>query len=266
MAGHAKRHRPNRRPQSGDKSARYIAQHTTGRSTNPDSDWLSLPQRMWVGKMNQRIAGANEVSVLESSESPATMSVAASPTVNHDRTIRWIWIGATLLFVAMVLAAGAAVMSGVDVASLTHYGYPGISLIMFFSSATVLLPAPGFASVLAAGTLVNPWIVGPFAGVGSAVGELTGYLVGMGSREALEKRRGSWWMRAEGWMGQHGFLTVLCFASLPNPFFDAIGVLAGSLGFPVRKMFLACVIGNTVKYTVMALLGSSALNLLRMFE
>lgn len=204
--------------------------------------------------------------MLEASESSVAQPTPSVAAIGHENLVRWIWITAGALFAAFTIAMAAAFATGVDLLAFIQYGYPGISLIMFFSSATVFLPAPGFASVMAAGTIVNPWIVGPFAGVGSAVGELTGYLVGMGSREALEKKRGKWWNRAEVWMRRNGFLTVFVFASIPNPFFDAIGILAGSLGFSARRMFLACLLGNTLKYTSLALLGSSALGLLRFFE
>jgi membrane protein YqaA with SNARE-associated domain len=202
---------------------------------------------------------------------PGGELAASSPEVavsarSHAATIRWIWVAAVILLIAFMVGIGLAFANGMDPMVLLQYGYPGISLIMFFSSATVLLPAPGFAAVLGAGTVINPWIVGPFAGLGSAIGEMTGYMVGLGSREAIEARRGKWWDRAESWMKRNGFVTVLIFASFPNPFFDAIGVLAGSLGLPIRRVFLACLLGNTIKYTSLALLGSSALGLLKFFE
>ena len=202
--------------------------------------------------------------VAEAVTTPSELS--SPPRRSHHTTVRWIWVGAVVLLLVFMVGIGLAFANGMDPTVLLQYGYPGISLIMFFSSATVLLPAPGFAAVLGAGTLINPWIVGVFAGLGSAVGEMTGYMVGLGSREAIEARRGKWWTRAETWMKKNGFVTVLVFASFPNPFFDAIGVIAGSLGLPISRVFLACLIGNTIKYTTLALLGNSALELLKFFE
>jgi membrane protein YqaA with SNARE-associated domain len=195
-----------------------------------------------------------------------TPEFVPSPTRSHHSTVRWIWVVAVILLLVFMVSVGLAFANGMDPMVLLEYGYPGISLIMFFSSATVLLPAPGFAAVLGAGTVINPWLVGPFAGLGSALGEMTGYMVGLGSREAIEARRGRWWSRSEIWMKKNGFLTVLLFASFPNPFFDAIGVLAGSMGLPISRVFIACVIGNTIKYTSLALLGNSALGLLKFFD
>ena len=51
--------------------------------------------------------------------------------------------GAVVALTVIVGVAG----QGTDLASLAGLGYPGIILLMFLSSSTVLFPAPGFASV-----------------------------------------------------------------------------------------------------------------------
>lgn len=152
------------------------------------------------------------------------------------------------------------VSQGTDPRELLALGYPGISIIMFFSSATVFLPAPGLLAVVGAGGLgqFHPLLLGIFAGFGSSAGELTGYLVGLGARHALHPERGRWMRRVEYFMRRWGFLTILVFASFPNPFFDAVGILAGSFGYPARRLWIACLIGNTIKYTAVALLGGTA--------
>jgi membrane protein YqaA with SNARE-associated domain len=144
-------------------------------------------------------------------------------------------------------------------------GPPGVSVVMFFSSATVLLPAPGLAAVIGAGASnqFSPWVIGLFAGFGSSVGELTGYLVGLGGRKALHiGERSRWMQRGEFFMRRWGFLTVLVMASIPNPFFDAVGIVAGSLGYSWRRLWAACMIGNTIKYTIIALTGGTLFGLL----
>jgi membrane protein YqaA with SNARE-associated domain len=160
----------------------------------------------------------------------------------------------------LVVVAAYLIAQGADLQSLLALGYPGVSVVMFFSSATVLLPAPGFATVLAASGIIqlNPYVLGLFAGAGSSAGELTGYLVGLGGRRALHRGGGSWYRRTEYFMRRWGFLTVLTMATIPNPFFDAVGILAGSLGYSPRRLWVACMIGNTVKYTTLALLGGTA--------
>src|SRR5688572_12604516 len=171
-----------------------------------------------------------------------------------------VWAAAALLVGLLLVLAIYLVAQGADLQGLLALGYPGVSVVMFFSSATVLLPAPGFATVLAASGIVqlNPYVLGLFAGIGSSAGELTGYLVGLGGRQAFHRAEGRWLRRAEYFMRRWGFLTILTLATIPNPFFDAVGILAGSLGYSPRRLWVACMIGNTVKYTALALLGGTA--------
>ena len=180
----------------------------------------------------------------------------------HHRVVRAVSAAAALL-AALLIAVGAYyVLSGGDRDRILALGYPGVAIFMFFSSATVLLPAPGLLSVLAASGIaqLNPWVLGLSAGLGSSLGELTGYLVGLGSREALSHgaTSGRWLHHCEYFMRRWGFLTILVMAAVPNPAFDAVGIVAGSLGYPWRRMWLACFIGNTIKCTYIALFGASA--------
>jgi membrane protein DedA with SNARE-associated domain len=166
-------------------------------------------------------------------------------------------VGGILLFVTFL---GYAIIVRPDMSTLKTFGYPGVTILMFFSSGSIFLPAPGFAAVLAAAPTLslNPVLVGLFAGIGAATGELAGYLVGSGGKKILALNERPRWRRAHQWLQHHGFMAILVFALIPNPFFDVIGILAGSLSYPVRRFWLACLIGNCVKYTTVAVLGASA--------
>ena len=196
---------------------------------------------------------ANEVSAGERSEEDAQ--------VNSYRWVMPVASGGALLVAALlVIAAIYKVAEGADIPSVIGLlGYPGVSLIMFFSSATVLLPAPGLLSVLAASGVfqLNPWLLGLSAGLGSSLGELTGYVVGLGGRQVLNPTANRWVQRGEFFMRRWGFLTILGMATIPNPFFDAVGILAGGLGYPARRLWVACLIGNTIKSTAVAVFGDA---------
>jgi uncharacterized membrane protein YdjX (TVP38/TMEM64 family) len=166
----------------------------------------------------------------------------------------------------LVALAGILVLAGLvffviqregDFASLAGLGYPGVAILMFFSSSTILFPAPGFAAVLAAGLVWNPLLVGLAAGVGSSTGELSGYLLGAGGSAVLDLKEAKRWARARGWLEKHGLLAIMALAAVPNPLFDVMGLVAGSLSYPVRNFWLACLLGNSIKYTAMAYLAYS---------
>ncbi|VVC03058.1 SNARE associated Golgi protein [Candidatus Burarchaeum australiense] len=163
------------------------------------------------------------------------------------------------LIVLFVLTLAVIIYSFVTkstVERLVHtYGYLGVAVVMFMSSATVILPAPGLAVVFAAGGFLNPYLLGLFAGVGAALGEITGYLAGYGGREALYDSKNERVKRVQKWVERNGFLTIFVFAVIPNPLFDVVGIAAGGMKYDWKKFLLAALIGNVIKATCIALLG-----------
>ena len=168
--------------------------------------------------------------------------------------------GVALLALALAMTLVIYVLASEStVEQLVTYGYPGLALVMFISSATVILPAPGLAVVFAAGGFLNPILIGLFAGTGAALGEMTGYFAGYGGRQALDKNGKVHWIQE--WMARNGFLTVFVFAAIPNPVFDVVGLVAGGLHYDVRKFLLAALMGNIVKVTYIAFAGEKVLGL-----
>jgi membrane protein YqaA with SNARE-associated domain len=133
------------------------------------------------------------------------------------------------------------------------YGYPGIFLITLIGNATVILPAPAYAFVFAMGGVLDPFLVGVVAGLGAALGEMTGYLAGIGGRSVIENR--ALYIRFEQWMRKAGMLVIFLLGALPNPFFDVGGMAAGALGMPVYQFLLSCWAGKTIRFIVLGLTG-----------
>ncbi len=164
-----------------------------------------------------------------------------------------------LLILAIVVFTLAiyALATRVNQEQLLSYGYLGIFLVMLLSSGTIILPAPGLAVVLVAGSILNPFLVGFAAGLGAGCGELTGYLAGKGGREMAGN--GKRVKDIEKWMKNYGFLTIFVLAAIPNPIFDVVGIVAGGLKYDWRKFLLAAVLGNIIKATYIAYAGKAAL-------
>ena len=59
-------------------------------------------------------------------------------------------------------------------------------------------------------------------------------------------------------MKKNGFLTIFILAIIPNPFFDLAGVFAGFTGYPLKRFILATILGKTIKFVLLALLGMKA--------
>ncbi len=170
--------------------------------------------------------------------------------------------GRKILAVAGVLLIVGAILfvflHGADLAALAGFGYPGVAILMFLSSSTIVLPAPGFAAVLLAGAVWNPILVGIAAGLGAATGELTGYALGAGGTVVLDLKEGKNWRRVHGWLEKHGLVAILVLALIPNPLFDVLGMVAGAAAFPLRRFWVTCAAGNSIKYSAIAYLSSAA--------
>jgi membrane protein YqaA with SNARE-associated domain len=169
--------------------------------------------------------------------------------------------GAIVPVAALLVSVGitiAIILLRDQLGNFAVYGYPGIFLVNLIGNATIILPAPAYAAVFAVGGVMDPVLVGIVGGLGAALGELVGYLAGVGGRPVVENR--VLYERLEGWMHKRGMMLVIFLLALvPNPIFDVGGVLAGALRMPVFRFLLACWAGKTVRLIGIALLGKSIL-------
>lgn len=148
---------------------------------------------------------------------------------------------------------------------LAAFGYPGIFVISLLANATVLLPAPGVAVVFAMGGVFNPFWVGVVAGVGSGLGELSGYLAGFSGQAVVE--RDGMYDKIHPWLEKYGAAAIFVLAFIPNPFFDLAGIASGMLKISLRKFLLWCILGKIVKMLIFAYAGAYSIDwLFRFFQ
>lgn len=189
----------------------------------------------------------------------------AERTAAPARRTRFAWrLEYTLLIgVALLLTffAIAFFYFSTDISNLRSYGYVGLFLINFIGAASILLPSPAAASVFGGGALLGNLLgvpaflwVGLIAGLGEAVGELSGYAAGYGGRLVVEKRPE--YARIHRWMDRHGTITMFLMSTVPNPLFDVAGLAAGAVQMPVGRFFVAVLAGKIIKDTWMAAAGA----------
>lgn len=143
-----------------------------------------------------------------------------------------------------------------EVKRLEEYGYFGIFLLSIAANATIIIPLPGVAFTTAMGAIFNPMWVAVAAGLGAALGELTGYMAGFSGQGIAE--RSVLYNRLTTWMKAHQNLAygaILLLAFIPNPLFDLAGVSSGALKLPLWKFLLACAIGKILKMLIFAYAG-----------
>ncbi|MDD5023183.1 MAG: VTT domain-containing protein [Candidatus ainarchaeum sp.] len=164
------------------------------------------------------------------------------------------------LFFALLITA-VILIYGEEIKEYASFGYIGIFIVSLLSSATILIPAPGWLAVLELGRFLDPVLLALFAGSGAAIGELTGYFAGSGLVGMMENNKHLFDKHKEI-IQKHGFFAILFLAFIPNPFFDLAGVSAGVLKMDLKIFLSACFLGKILKFLLLAYLGAFSLALL----
>ena len=193
----------------------------------------------------------------------------ADSTPPGRRGLVWRLEYTLLVSVALLMTAFAVAFFyfGADTSNLRAWGYAGVFLITLVGSASILLPSPAMASVFGGGALLEDFLgvpaflwVGLVAGIGEALGELSGYVAGYGGRIVFENRPE--YQRVHGWMERHGTVSMFLLSIFPNPLFDVAGVAAGVVKMPLRRFFLAVLAGKVIKDTYLAAVGGLGIDII----
>ena len=176
------------------------------------------------------------------------------------------WVGGAGIALTVAIVVGVA-FYWQELRELGQYGYLGAFLISVFGGATILAPIPMTPAVFALGTVMKPdfapflgpVFVGAAAGLGETIGGLTIYMTGYGGGSVFFTRK--WgrleavYMRVMGWMERRGSLVLFVLSAVINPFFYPAALTAGAMRFGVKRFFLICLAGKTIKGISVAAAG-----------
>lgn len=137
-------------------------------------------------------------------------------------------------------------------------GLLGLFIINFVSGASFFVPGPAFLTIIAGGNLYSPILVAAVAAVGACLGDMLGYVFGYSGRELTKRglERHKIVKFLEKHFDRYGELIIFLFAIIPNPFFDALGILAGIVKYPPRRFFVIVLFGRFLRYWGLAQVGS----------
>lgn len=166
---------------------------------------------------------------------------------------RWPWRSLLLLLATVLLTIGLVLIPGDRVAHLGVYGYLGVFVLTLLASASIVLPSPALGVAALAGKSLNPWLVGVVGGMAAGLGEITGYLAGVGGSPFAERSR--FYPRVARWVERWGALTILVLAFIPGPVLDLAGIAAGTMRMPFRRFLFACLVGKVARFIVVAWAG-----------
>ena len=158
---------------------------------------------------------------------------------------------------------------------IAKYGYIALFFSSLISASTVIIPLPLYILIFfASGLGLNPLLASIVAGIGSGIGEITGYWVGQGGRQLLNKKMGHKHIKIgnkhikvgnlETFLKKYGFFAVLAIGILPFPF-DIIGIICGATNFDVKKFLLGSIISKIIKNILIAYAGFFALPFIEIY-
>ena len=187
----------------------------------------------------------------------ATTSKQIKPKSGSSKTAYYLGILGVVLTIAMAVAV---VYFWEEVRELEALGYSGAFLISILGGATIIIPVPMLAVVFALGGVMKyTWLVGLAAGLGETLGALTIYITGHGARPALyNSKHGKLqaaYLRIMKLMERRGSITLFLLSAVINPFFYPAALAAGATEFGIKKYFIICFVGKTIKGMTVVYVG-----------
>ena len=113
------------------------------------------------------------------------------------------------------------------------------------------------------GNVLDPVALGIVAGVGSAFGELSGYVAGATGSALIPRSQRVHMRRLQVLTRKYGALLLLVLAAIPFPLFDLAGMVAGALKMRVIWFLSAVAVGKSIKYIILIFVGLGSIQLLQ---
>ena len=151
-----------------------------------------------------------------------------------------------------------------------QYGYLGIFLISLLGAMSIFVPIPYTIVIFILGGLqdiVGNWVFEPLwiavaAGAGAAIGEFSGYLIGMGGRRVISgkyKKRMEFLTKL---FKKYGPVAIFVFALTPLPD-DLLFIPLGVMRYNLLRAFVPALLGKFFSNLIIAYSGRLSLEIVR---
>ena len=151
----------------------------------------------------------------------------------------------------------------------SRYGYLGIFLISLVGAVSIFFPIPYTVVIFTLGGLKvgEAWVFEPVwiavaAGIGSAVGEFSGYLIGIGGRKAISERYRKKMDLLVRIFNKYGSIVIFLFALTPLPD-DLLFIPLGVMRYNIVKAFVPALIGKFFMNLIVAYSGRFSIQIIR---
>ena len=132
-----------------------------------------------------------------------------------------------------------------------QYGYLGIFLISLLGSMSIFFPIPYTLVIFTIAPFFDPILIALASGAGSAVGEFSGYLLGLGGRKVISEKRKRQMEALLRIFGKYGPIAVFLFALTPLPD-DLLFIPLGVMHYSLLKAFIPALIGKICMSLIIA--------------
>jgi membrane protein YqaA with SNARE-associated domain len=145
---------------------------------------------------------------------------------------------------------------------LLQYSYVGVFAISLIGAMSIIIPIPYTFIILTLGIEgMNPLLLTVAGGLGSGVGEFSGYILGYYGRSVISEKQ----QRKMGYMirifDRYGPITIFLFALTPLPD-DLLFIPLGMLRYKFVKAFIPSLLGKTLMCAILAYGGQFFGNIL----
>ena len=141
------------------------------------------------------------------------------------------------------------------------YRYFGVFAVSFIGTASIIIPIPYTLLILqlslAPGDVWDPILLIIAGGLGSALGEMTGYALGYFGRKAISPERQHKMEYLVKIFDRYGPLAIFVFALTPLPD-DLLYIPLGILRYKFYKAFIPTVIGKLLMIFIIVYFGRTA--------
>lgn len=150
-----------------------------------------------------------------------------------------------------------------------QYGYLGIFLMSLVGALSIFFPIPYTVAIftLAGLKVGGTWVFEPIwiavaAGIGSAIGEFSGYLIGVGGRKAISGKYKKKMDLLTRIFDKYGLVVIFLFALTPLPD-DLLFIPLGVMHYDIVRAFVPALIGKFSMNLIVAYSGRFSIEIIR---
>ena len=144
-----------------------------------------------------------------------------------------------------------------------QYGYLGVFLISLLGATSVFIPIPSSVVIfiLGANLTFEPLWIAIAAGLGAAVGELSGYAIGLGGRKVIGEKYKKKMDILTRLFKRFGPAVIFAFALTPLPD-DLLFIPLGVMRYSVLKAFVPALVGKFLSNLIIAYAGRFSIQII----